>query len=530
MLKNIYGGLQDGNLTTNLVDNLLWKENEKMYVKKDAPQDMDMLLESFRNWYLNSSGKFRIEDPTFLSFRIIIDWNSPLFRENDKRVNVREQKILGSGESLSFYLDSINQEWRKDKILSFRRKFQELMNHRFHYLKSMEGLGNHWKFSPKTSFHEQELTIHTIESLDMFISSMADDYLQATYDLQNMKNVAPINLRYFDMIVVVHEIRNIKSMMSRYDDSRNTNRKIVEEHGGDPDRAVIDKDGMVFLNPYIGTHAYRFQDCLFDFSETMSYLSNISNEGGKEVSSKFKIKLGRIDFRYHDLDLFSTSPRKQRFLQEVEPFVYPSTQSQLQTSREVRRFTREPEEPKTKWQKFKELATKMAMNEAKKASKAVTRAVDDQLQKTTQHVTRSMKSKLDKLDANFRPSNFIGKHANRITSRLGGHARGLVDKADGVVDGVLDDMIHFINGTHPEEEQGRMIIKHYNEGKQNSEVVIKDELRTMSEDPQYEFPDVEDTTREQLREIITENRTMFEYYKSIFEESMSQNSNGNKPL
>lgn len=529
MLGKIYQGLQDGNLTTNLVDNLLWKENEKIYVKKDTPTDIDKTLENFKKWYMNKQGYSRIEDPTFLSFKIIIDWNSPLFRENTKRVNVRERKVLGTGESLAFYLESINQDWRKEKLLSFKRKMKELLSTRSHYMKTMEGLGAHWRFTPKTAFQEQELTIHTQESMDMFISSMADDYLQATYDMQNMKNVAPINLRYFDIIVVVHEIRNIKSLITNFDSFMGGDRrKMMEEHGGDANRNIIDEDGMVFLNPYLGIHAYRFLDCTFDFTDTMSYLSNISNEGGKEISAKFKIKLGRIDFRYHDLDPFSTSHRKQRFLQEVEPIVFERSSDEIERSRAVRRFTKEDENLPTKklGARILDAVKKIAIDEARKTSKAVTRAIDEELQRTTSHATRAIKDKLNDLETNFRPSNFVGKHANRVASRLGRSARGLIDGTDASVGGVIDDAVNLINGTSPEEETERNVMREKKSGEEpNSTEATKEILRGLRdvEHAEYKFPENKDTTREQLLEIISENKTKFDYYKSVLEQTMIQN-------
>ena len=522
-IKKIYDDITDGNLVTGIVDDLLWKDSERIHTGKDKPQDLDSLLEMYSKWYLSKKSLIRIEDPTFLSFKIIVDWTSPLFRNNNERVQVRKEK-MGGGESLSYYLESINQTWRKEKLLSFQQKFKELMTTRFHYMKSMDGLGSHWRFTPKSSFMEQEITINTIESIDMFISSMADDYLNATYDYQNMKNVAPINLRRFDMIIVIHEVRNIKSLLSNYFDNNERYKKIMEEHGGESDRFIEDKDGMVFLNPYLGTHAYKFTDCEFNFSETFSYLSSISNEGGKEISTKFKISLGRMDFRYHDLDVFSESARKKRFLQEVEPHVYQRSEKQSEISREVRRFTVDGQRSSSRG--IGDMVKKIAIDEAKKTSSAVTRAIDDQIKTTASHATRALKKKLDELETEFRPSNVAGRFAGKHVSKAGAGARRAIDKVDAVADSAISKLKAFMGdtgGIGNDSEQGAQVIKNHNDQFGTSKEETTKSLKSIKENSEFEFPKQVDDTREQLIETITENKSQFEYARSVFEESMKQN-------
>lgn len=523
-IKKLYDDITEGNLTTGIVDDLLWKDAERIKTGKDKPQDLDSLLEMYSKWYLSKKSLIRIEDPTFLSFKIIIDWTSPLFRNNDKRVQVRKEK-MGGGESLSYYLESVNQTWRKEKLLSFQGKMRELMTTRFHYMKSMDGLGSFWKIQPKVAFLPQEITISTIESMDMFISSMADDYLHATYDYQNMKNVAPINLRRFDMIVVIHEVRNIKSMLSNYFNGDEKYKKIMEEHGGESDRFIKDKDGMVFLNPYLGTHAYKFTDCEFDFSETFSYLSSVSNEGGKEVSTKFKISLGRMDFRYHDLDVFSESARKKRFLEEVEPHVYQRSEKQSEISREVRRFTTDGQ--KTSSSGIGDILKKVAIEEARKTSEAVTRAIDNQIKGTASHATKALKKKLDELETEFRPSNVAGRFANKQAKKAGDVAKRAIDKVDAGADTAISKLKAFMGDTGSagnDSEQGAQAIKSHNDQFGTSKEETAKALKSIKESSEFEFPRrQEDDTREQLREIITENKSKFEYVRSVLEESMRQN-------
>ena len=519
-IKKIYEDINDGNLVTGIVDDLLWKDGERIKTGKDRPQDLDSLLEMYSRWYLSKKSLTRIEDPTFLSFKIIIDWTSPLFRNNDKRVQVRKEK-MGAGESLSYYLESVNQTWRKAKLLSFQEKMRELMTTRFHYMKSMDGLGNFWRIPPKSAFIAQEITINTIESMDMFISSMADDYLHATYDYQNMKQVAPINLRRFDMIIVVHEIRNIKSLLKNYFNGDEKYKKIMEEHGGESDRFINDRDGMVFLNPYLGTHAYKFTDCEFDFSDTFSYLSSVSNEGGKEVSTKFKISLGRMDFRYHDLDMFSESARKKRFLQEVEPHVYQRSEKQSEISREVRRFSGDGQ--KSSSSGIGDIIKKVAIEEARKTSAAVTRAIDDQIKGTASHATRALKKKLDELETEFRPSNVVGRFTNRQASKAGAAARRAIDKLDAGADASISKLKAFMGDVGNDNEQGAEIIQNHNKAFRSSKEETTKALKSVKENQEFEFPTQIDDTRQQIREIIAENKSEFEYVRSVFEESMQQN-------
>ena len=73
-------------------------------------------------------------------------------------------------------------------------------------------------------------------------------------------------------------------------------------------------------------------------------------------------------------------------------------------------------------------------------------------------------------------------------------------------------------------EQGGQIIKSHNDQFGTSKEETAKALRSIKENSEFEFPrKQEDDTREQLREIITENKSKFEYVRSVFEESMKQN-------
>ena len=63
-IKKLYDDITDGNLVTGLVDDLLWKDAERIKTGKDKPQDLDSLLEMYSKWYLSKKSLIRIEDPT----------------------------------------------------------------------------------------------------------------------------------------------------------------------------------------------------------------------------------------------------------------------------------------------------------------------------------------------------------------------------------------------------------------------------------------------------------------------------------
>ena len=146
------------------------------------------------------------DDPTVLGFQLRISNQDPLFYlRNDKTSETKDDT-----PSAMEYLINNKQIDRYLALRRFAKKINYLFQVRDYYLQRLSGLGNIYEHKDGVSYIEREIKIDTLESIDLFVSSIADDYNKATYDYNNMKSVIPVNLLYFDLIIIVNEIRQFK--------------------------------------------------------------------------------------------------------------------------------------------------------------------------------------------------------------------------------------------------------------------------------------------------------------------------------
>lgn len=247
------------------------------------------------NWLKNSSGKkvenvgtrgcgWLAEDPTVLGFQLKFSDQDPLFY-------LRNQEEEDGIPSAAEYLLRNGQEDRYNLLRRFQKKIKYLFQTRDYYMQRLSGLGNIYEHREGVSYIEREIKIDTLESIDLFVSSIADDYNKATYDYDNMKSVIPINLLYFDLVIVVNEIRQFKTFLQGLQ--------------GDELTLDYDQDQMSYLNRHLGCYVMKFSDCLFDFTESNGYLNSLDNTAPQPIANSFKIRLGKLDFSEYDLEPFS---------------------------------------------------------------------------------------------------------------------------------------------------------------------------------------------------------------------------------
>ena len=293
-----YKSAKNGSLLTDLIFPIKPKNNEKTPPSyKEFNQDILAFYQNSRKFIsdrvskqsnqesgsISSCGWFA-EDPTVLGFQLRFSEQDPLFY-------IKNEKEQNGIPSAAEYLLCNGQEERYAILRRFQNKIKYLFNNRDYYMQRLNGLGNIYEHRDGVSYIEREIKIDTLESIDLFISSIADDYNKATYDYNNMKNVIPVNLLYFDLIIIVNEIRQFKTFL--------------QELQGDNLTLDYDRDQMSYLNRHLGCFVMKFSDCLFNFTESNGYLNSLDNTALNPISNSFKIKLGRLDFSEYDLEPFS---------------------------------------------------------------------------------------------------------------------------------------------------------------------------------------------------------------------------------
>ena len=214
-------------------------------------KERSLFLKGFK---LSKQGQY--EDPTYLGFKIVIDFGnlpingedglppSPLFREtsynNDKgndffgrnpfgqeQYNFRTQTNTSFYSAIS-YLEEREADFsnsggkRADMLKQFKNTFNDLLTNSPWFIQSITGLDELMKV-PRGGYQTQSetssvfnvqrtmgktLTFNTLESMNLRVTAMADLYNQATFDYDFMRELVPRNLRKFTMYIFVSEIRN----------------------------------------------------------------------------------------------------------------------------------------------------------------------------------------------------------------------------------------------------------------------------------------------------------------------------------
>jgi hypothetical protein len=191
-----------------------------------------------------------------------------------------------------------------------------------YYFQSLSGLNTLLKVDIQ-NYHKRggapkragTLTVDCLESIDMRLSAIAELYRKAIYDYTHHRIMLPENLRKFRMYLVITEIRNIQltygindvlnpfsigsvAQTTNFLEDFNTQTGLLNEISGLSQQSTnVEGENSVKLGSYdMMPYAwiYKFDQCEFDFDETYPSFSSIDNKGGQQVSTSFKIHVGRV--------------------------------------------------------------------------------------------------------------------------------------------------------------------------------------------------------------------------------------------
>ena len=206
-----------------------------------------LFLKGFK---LSKQGKY--EDPTYLGFKIVIDFGTLPVRDDDglpPSPLFKEESYIPSGfssanpfgqpqysyrttpngainfYSATSYLREREAEFprggkRSDMLIQFKNSLTDLLNNSPWFFQTISGLDQLPLVARKgfaaeaaADFNPQRtagkaLVFTTLESLNLRMTALADLYNQATFDYDNMRELVPRNLRKFTMYIFVSEIRN----------------------------------------------------------------------------------------------------------------------------------------------------------------------------------------------------------------------------------------------------------------------------------------------------------------------------------
>ena len=349
------------------------------------------------------------DDPTIQSFRLILNVHDPLFHIPTSDADSRP--------SAYGYLLAINQLERAYRLRNFQESFCRLVKDFPYYLQSLNGLGDIYKVETNTPYQERKLKIKTLESIDLFISAMLHDYAVAAYDYESSRWVLPQNLRWFDLIVHVTEVRQYRTALqkalgetvvvpstSRYDDGTGN---LHHSYEANTERIEIDRDGLFSLNRYLGAHVIKFDQCELSFDDINTWLGTVDNASPKEIDNSFTIIASRPSLYLTNLRPFEHT---QRYYDEIYPYV--EHDSGYFKEDESRFAPAEPKDEKS----LKDSIMNAVRKEAADSMKGVVRSLDSKVSTSSNVASAKLRDASGRLINEYKPSNLITRTADTALS------------------------------------------------------------------------------------------------------------------
>ena len=318
-----------------------------------ASRHIDKLVRSFISGSSDPHGPFDryadLQDPTFMSFKIDFFPDGGISTPTDVYSTgglFRPYNNANTGadgysfkDSAAEYFKRIGAPARSLQLEQFIFLLKKIQTDAPWYFQTVSGLSDIYKIDPAINFRGKDkiLTIDCLESVDLRMTQLADLYRGFAFDFEGMREVLPINLRTFNMRIHVLEMRKFNTtfgIIADYLGDRSTKGEESQKNIMDSKRknvfnrintalfASLDNQigsignqiGSAFGGlsglfsgtdtttdlssafEAISVQTFDLRDCEFDFyTEAPGYLDTVSVKESAEASTKFKIKVGKIN-------------------------------------------------------------------------------------------------------------------------------------------------------------------------------------------------------------------------------------------
>lgn len=313
---------------------------ERLFQIPGFPNSELGVAENYVNRFLrsadrNKSGLELFEDPTYLTFRILLDYSfSPLFKTRNNLVGGESNLWRGfetiTDESAEKYFFNRGDRVKLKHLSNFIGGFDVLIKSQYHYLREINGLEDlirHPEGINTAYGWKKKLTIKTYESVDMRMAALWS-YLRTTYyDYNMMRWSLPENLRKFDMTILIYDIRdfydsdivkavtapvNVVAPLSVGDINRYKPSNVLAQAAaqtsltdliGPPPPVETDTGEIkaVLEKPYLAIKCYA---CEFDITQSLKQISTLSSETSDTPNEgEFSIIVDRVRY-FYDFSLY----------------------------------------------------------------------------------------------------------------------------------------------------------------------------------------------------------------------------------
>lgn len=263
---------------------------------------VDAFVNTFHKGFLTTP-QGKTEDPTYLGFKFQFDFD-PVHRSFE--TGLTESPLFakpGQGiESAEEYLTNIGYKQRAAMVAEFKEILRFVNEKTPWYFQTVEGLQDLWKINKNefefNSYRGQDkvLTISCLESIDMRITAMADLYRKMTFDSYHLRELLPENLRWFNMVVNVAEMRSFHKILDVAAQQVNTAQNNENANTGTFNATTGEyQNSFEEVNNLISMISFRLEHCEFDFED--SFPSDQPLSVGSDLAmatQRMKIKVGRI--------------------------------------------------------------------------------------------------------------------------------------------------------------------------------------------------------------------------------------------
>lgn len=240
------------------------------------------------------------DEPTYLTFALDFKFDEIPVPSPASEIGLMNSPLFNTGgySSAINFLISRGYNPQADGLATFREILRYLTFNAPWYFQSIEGIDEMYAQNTDQSkgfkSKDVEISIKTLEAVDLRINELAGLYRNAIFDSKFRRERVPDNLRWFSMDVYVAEFRNLRYRLPGV--SQNVANTLGVNTGA---IGNVVGGGNSFSNvmEQFGYIKFECRQCEFDFSKTLPIGKSvdIGGNGRKAEENSFKIKIGWVN-------------------------------------------------------------------------------------------------------------------------------------------------------------------------------------------------------------------------------------------
>lgn len=217
------------------------------------------------------------DEPTYLGFKILFHFNDPM----SPLLNISDNE---EHSALSF-LKRYGYKEKEFYLRNFINELQYVSKNSEWFFQSLEGVEALWDFDIQKEKvrDERDISINTLESIDLRITKILDYYYKACFDETNRREIIPANLRIFAMSIYIADVREFEHTFYDY-------------NGDNQQTMEIDPESR----DYKPSLFFRLEGCEIVKTSRTNVLSTVSNIAFDQAVNKIQLRIYGNVMSYSD--------------------------------------------------------------------------------------------------------------------------------------------------------------------------------------------------------------------------------------